>query len=194
VVFSNKGSSIYESFVYTDTITILPKLTQSFTSAIPANVVGTDTSAAISLYSDEGIKGIWTTTNRTVCTVLGGNKIRGVSPGACVLQYTNRGNSTYEAVVSSSPITTTVTIDPKSTQTFSGVVPSTMTIAETFAAVFATDEGIALQVVATPTSVCRYGAGVVTARAAGTCTVTVSNRATPIYEAFTQTFSITITP
>lgn len=194
VVFSNKGSSIYESFVYTDTITILPKLTQSFTSAIPANVVGTDTSAAISLYSDEGIKGIWTTTNRTVCMVLGGNKIRGVSPGACVLQYTNRGNSTYEAVVSSSPITTTVTIDPKSTQTFSGVVPSTMTIAETFAAVFATDEGIALQVGASPSAVCFLGSGVVTARAAGTCTVTVSNRGSPVYEPFTQTFTITVSP
>jgi hypothetical protein len=185
---------MYESFVYTDTITILPKLTQSYTSAIPANVVGTDTSAAISLYSDEGIKGKWTTSTGTICKVIGGNKIRGVSPGECVLQYTNRGNNTYEAVVSSSPITKTVTIDPKLTQTFSGVVPSSMTIRQTFAAIFATDEGLALSVVATPISVCRYGAGVVTARAAGTCTVKVSNRATPIYEAFIQTFTITITP
>lgn len=193
VVFSNKTTSLYESFVYTGTVTILPKLTQSYSGAIPASVTGTSQSAVLSVLTVEGIKGSWTTLDRTICRMVSG-KVAGVSPGTCVLQYTNKGSSMYEPIVKTSPLTRTLTIDPKLTQTYGGSVPANMQIGDADALTLVTNQALLLKATTNPSTVCKVVSGQITAVKAGTCTLTLANTGSAVYAPYTQAFTITVNP
>lgn len=193
VVFSNKTTSLYESFVYTGTITILPKLTQTYSATIPVSVTGTSQSAVLQALTDQGIKGSWTTVDRTICRIVAG-KVAGVSPGTCVLQYTNKGNSMYEPFLKAAPLTRTLTIAPKLTQSYGGSVPTNMQVGNTHALTLTTAEALPLKVATTPTSVCKVTSGMLMAVAPGTCTVTLSNTGSALYAPFTQVTVVTVAP
>ena len=184
------GNGNYLAGTNTQNITINQAgQTVSFTSA-PASlqVGGTGTVSATGGGSGNAVTFSVPATT-TVCSVTG-NTVTALAAGTCTVQADQAGNSNYSAGLASQNIA--VNLIPQ-TITF-GTAPS-MTYGGPTATVSATggasNNAVTFSVPVT-TTICSVAGSIVTALAAGTCTVQASQAGNATYAAATQTQSITI--
>lgn len=187
IVFSQTGNTFYKSYQYTDTVTILPKMSQNYTAVLPDDIIGTSASTTFPFVSDEGVSGSWKSVTTSICRMKGRDAVTGVAPGECTVVFSNKTTSLYESFV----YTGTITILPKLTQSYSGVIPASLTGTSQSAVLSVlTDQGIKGSWTTVDRTICRIVSGKVAGVSPGTCELQYTNRGSSLYEPIVKTSPI----
>ena len=174
------------------TITISQVSQSNLTLTSTSGTYGSDLTLSVSGGSGSGAVSYVATTSGTAgCSVIGGNALRATSPGTCTVTATKAASGMYSTVSSSA---TTVTFGkrtqtPLAVSTTSGETVSGITVETTGGS----GTGAVTSSVTSGTATCTLTSGVVTARTAGTCSLTVTKAADSTYSVESVTATLTFT-
>ena len=174
------------------TITISQVSQSNLTLTSTSGTYGSDLTLSISGGSGSGaVTYVATTSGTAGCSVTGANALRATSPGTCTVTATKAASGMYSTVSSSA---TTVTFGkrtqtPLAVSTTSGETVSGITVETTGGS----GTGAVTSSVTSGTATCTITSGVVTARTAGTCSLTVTKAADSTYSVESVTATLTFT-
>jgi len=174
------------------TITISQVSQSNLTLTSTSGTYGTDLTLATSGGSGSGAVTYAVTAAGTAgCSITGGNSLRSTSPGTCTVTATKAASGIYSADSSNA---TTVTFG-KRTQTSLAVSTTSgdAIIGITVATTGGSGTGAVTSSVTSGTATCTLTSGVVTARTAGTCSLTVTKAADSTYSVESVTATLTFT-
>jgi hypothetical protein len=174
------------------TITISQVSQANLTLSSTSGTYGTDLTLTSSGGSGSGsVTYVATTSGTAGCSITGNNALRATSPGTCTVTATKAANGVYAAVSSNA---TTVTFGkktqtPLAVSTTSGETVAGITVETTGGS----GTGAVTSSVTSGTATCTLASGVVTAKTAGTCSLTVTKAADSTYSVESVTATLTFT-
>jgi hypothetical protein len=180
VVTASDGTT---SQTYTVTVT-RAKTAQSITSySLPGGLIVSATPRTVSAISNSGLAVTFASTTESVCTI-SGTSLTLRAAGTCTLTLSQAGDSTY-AAANTITVSRTVTAAPKTAQSITSYsLPGGLIVSATPQTVSAiSNSGLAVTFASTTESVCTISGTSLTLRAAGTCTLTLSQAGDSTYAA-----------
>jgi hypothetical protein len=181
IVADQAGNATYSPATRVTETIVIPQSPQTITfSAIPATSVIVGSSLTLKATSDSGLSVALTSSTPTICTFSAG-VVKALADGTCIINANQVGSANYAAATTTSQ---NITLSAKSPQTITfGAVPtvllgnngaisatSTSLLPVNFTTTTPTVCRLGTMVVSTPGSQ-SYTTSIVTAAAAGTCTI-----------------------
>ena len=173
---------------------VTPKVTQSLSTTLGSAPVVVGQQVALPNVTDQGLELIWQSLTLDRCGIKNRSVITKVV-GGCDLKATQVGSSQYLAFTR----TITLSVVPKAPQVLSASVPATITGTLRAALPSVTDQGALLRwgVSKISSQPCRVQMQqkiwYVVGSGAGTCVINAQAGETALYQAFTQTHTLTVT-